>query len=159
MSVLLCLANIVESILVFATLPKEDSLFNKKESMPEDLKEIAITNAIHCVLYVALVLLTICAYIQIMTGLKVTYTENCYNMSQMQQELNRTIRARNWLFIFCGFLLLTDILLVVFGMVDSIPLNPEAALIYYLALLPVLSILYITIVCIIFSYMNSAYNP
>ena len=159
MSVLICISNILESIYIFATLPDEDTYYSMQERLPSELKQVSIINDLHGVMYVTLVLITISAYIQIMTGLKVTYTENCYNIVQMQHEMARTIRSRNTLFFLCALILLSDILLLIFSMVDSVPIEPEATLVYYLVLLPVLAILYITIVCIIFSYMNSACNP
>ncbi len=157
MAVLLSITNMVQAVYVVFDLPKQDLPVNMSEELP--LNAITVVNNVHSMCYIGFVLLTIAAYIQIMTGLKYSYAGNKFSMSTLKTSMGHTVSKRNWLFALCLFFMIVDITLEVLCMVQSFYLKPKFVLIYYLAVSPTLAAMYITIVVIIFQYMNSAANP
>ena len=91
-----------------------------------------------------------------MTGLRLTYTKLLPGYSR---KLDKALCVRRLLFIFCALVLIANAALMIIELHDSKKMSPEAILIFYLTVSPILAIFYITIVVIIFRYMNPDKNP
>ena len=121
----------------------------KDEAIPLSL--LSVSNSIHSVCYIGMLILQICTIVQITAGLRMTYYRN------QPEKHSSVIRLLYVTYTLCILCVIITALVEVLSLTEN--LTGSTMLLFYISLLPVMFVIYLYSLCVLFRYMNTEQNP